>query len=162
MTSVTKVLSVLVFLQDIVKMEECPKARVQKQAEVSNSTFPSLISRMAKKGLVEYGSNKGTLKITAMGREEAPDGHDFPTSDEEYHQTILKKLKNAKARQIFEILMDGRPHSKQDIMEAIDCTNPKTFAPLLSRELKKPGYIIYPGRDTVQLSDECYPCSRAA
>ena len=162
MTSVTKVLSVLVYLQDIVKMDECPKARVQKQAEITSATFPSLISRMAKKGLVEYGSDKGTLKITAMGREKAPDDYDFPTSNEEFHQTILKKLKVAKARDIFEILMDGRPHSKQDIMEAIDCTNPKTFAPLLSRELKKPGYITYPSRDTVQLSDECYPLSRGA
>lgn len=160
MTNATKVLSVLVYLQDIVRLEECPKSRVQKQAEISKSTFPGLISRMASKGLVEYGSKKGMIKITAMGREQAPEDHDMPTSNEEYHQRILQKLKTSKARKIFEFLMDGRPHSKQEIMDAVECPNRKTFSPILSRELKKPGYIFYPGTNMVQLSDECYPLPR--
>ena len=159
MSAVSKVLSVLVYLQDIVQLDECPKDRVQKQSEVSTSTFPSLISRMKSKGLVEYGSGNATLKITAKGREKAPDDMDFPTSNEEYHQKILEKLKG-KAKLIFEILMDGQEHSKEDIMDLVDCTNPKTFAPLLSRELKKHGYITYPSRGTIQLSDECYPLPR--
>ena len=155
-----RVLSTLAYLEDIVKLDEAPKDRVMKMAEITAATFPSMISRMKSKGLVAAGSAAGTYKITELGREQVPEGgHDLPTSNAEYHQTILNKL-TGKPRAIFEILMDGKPHKKTDIMEAIDCTNPKTFSPLVSRELRKKNYVEFVGKDSMQLSDDCYPLPR--
>ena len=153
-----KILATLVRLHDIQKLEEVPKDRVMKTAQISSQTFPSLVSRMVnKKKLVEYGSASGTLKITAKGREAAPEGDiDVPTSNEEYQRQILEKL-TGKPKQIFEILMDGRTHTKKSIMEKIECTNKTTFAPMVSRTLKKEGYIEYVGNGEMKLSQECYP-----
>ena len=152
-------LSALVVLQETFGLKEAPKERVMTMAQISSATYPSMISRMAKKGLIEYGSEPGTLVITDAGREQAPDDHDFVTSNEEHHEEIKKKLRG-KARAIFVALADGKPHRKEDIMEAVDCTNPKTFKPLLSRDLKKNGWIEYPSKGTVQLSDQCFPFPR--
>ena len=126
--------------------------------DISKSTFPSLLCRMVKKGLIAYGSESGTLMITDKGLEMA-DVQDIPQSNEEAQEGHKQKLKG-KARRIFEILADGKVHSKEKIMEAIGCQNPATFKPLLSRELKKHGYIEYPSKGTVQLSDLCFPFGR--
>jgi DNA-binding PadR family transcriptional regulator len=158
-SGVGRVLSALLVLHTTFGFEEAPKERVQSMAKISNSTFPSMLSRMVKKGLIAYGSTPKTLKITDKGREEAPDIEDMPTSNVEHHEEIKKKLKG-KARRIFEYLADGKVHAKEKVMEAVDCTNPKTFAPLMSRELKKPGYIEYPSMGKVRLSNECFPFGR--
>lgn len=157
-SGVQKVLAAIAELKLRHRLEEAPKKRVAAMAEISSSTFPSLISRMTKKGLVEKGSTSDTITITDMGMEQV-DPIDIPTSNEEVQQKIKEKLKGKPLR-IFEILLDGKPHAKEDIMEAVDCTNPKTFSPLLSRVLKKPGYIEYPSKGTVQLSDDCFPFGR--
>lgn len=53
---------------------------------------------------------------------------------------------------------DGNEYEKTYIMEQIDCINPKTFAPLMSRELKSKGLIEYPSQTTVKLArDVCFP-----
>ena len=157
-TNEEKVLSTLVRLHDIQKIEEVPKDRVMKTAQILPKTFAPMISRMVnKKKLVEYGSSSGTIKITALGREAAPEGDiDIPTSNEEYQRQILEKL-TGKPKKIFEILMDGQVHTKQSIMEKIDCTKMSTFSPMVSRILKKEGYIEYVGKNGMKLSQDCYP-----
>ena len=142
-------------------IQEAPQIRVMTMTQINRSTFPSLISRMAKTGLIVYGSQPRTLKITDKGRSRAPADHEFVTSNAEHHESIRNKLKG-KARQIFDLLADGKAHHKDDIMVAVNCTNPKTFAPLMSRELKKHGYIEYPSNGMVQLSNVCFPFPRDA
>lgn len=157
-TGPQKVLAALAELKLRHGLEEAPKKRVASMAGIPSTTFPSLISRMAKNGLVEYGSTPEMMKITDKGMEQV-DPIDIPTSNEEAQERIKEKLKGKPLR-IFEILQDGKPHAKKEIMEAVDCTNPKTFAPLLSRELKKLGYIDYASKGTVQLSELCFPFGR--
>lgn len=157
-SGVKNVLGALIYLRDVKGLEEAPKESVLVMSKVSKATFPSLISRMVKKELIEYGSTKSYLMITALGEGQA-EPLDLPTSDEEHHEEIKKELKG-KALQIFEILADGKVHKKFDIMGAIDCKNPSTFAPLVSRNFAKKGYIKYPSKDTMQLTDECFPFSR--
>ena len=140
-------------------MEEAPKERVAVMAKISDATFPSMVSRMVKKGLIKYGEYPGTLVLTEEGMALAEPSDDIATSNEEVHEGIKKDLKG-KPRQIFEILADGKVHNKEDIMKQINCTNKATFAPLLSRELKKKGLIQYPSKGTVQLSDMCFPFGR--
>jgi Mn-dependent DtxR family transcriptional regulator len=152
-----------------------PTKRVASIAQISNATFPSLICRMIKKGLIERvnssssnnnaggggggGGGGTTIKITELGMEQVIP-IDIPTSNEEAQQKIKEKLKGNKPRRIFDYLCDGKPHKKSDIMVAIDCTNPSTFAPMMSRYLKKHGYIEYPKKGMVQLTDVCFPFGR--
>ena len=162
-TAEQNILSALFALSEVHGDDEPDKMQVATMASVSQATFAPLLSRMVnKKGLVEYAS-KDTIKLTKKGKEEAAElasPGDMITTNEQHHEQIKEKLKGKKAVQIFEYLADGKEHEKQDIMEAVKCTNPKTFAPLLSRELKKPGYIVYPSKTTVQLSDLCFPFGR--
>jgi Mn-dependent DtxR family transcriptional regulator len=159
MSGIKKVLNSLATLQQSTGKEEHCKKRVGTMAQISNSTLPSLISRMTTNGLIAYGSSRGMIKLTKKGSDEA-DPVDVVGSDEEYHEKIKAELKG-KSRAIFEYLADGKVHDKQDVMEAVDCTNPKTFNPLLSRELKKKGLIHYPEKGKIQLTDECFPVTRA-
>lgn len=158
-TGLKKILAALADLKARHGLDEAPKKRIAAMAEVSSSTFPSLISRMAKKGLVEYGSTSDMIKITDEGLEQT-EPIDIPTSNVEAQERIKEKLKG-KPRRIFELLQDGLPREKQDIMEAVDCTNPKTFSPMVSRELKKHGYVEYPTKTSIQLADVCFPFGRA-
>ena len=150
-----RVCSALASLKITHGIEEVDKKRICKMANISEATAPSLFSRMVKENLIRYGTAPNTIAITDAGMEIA-EPCDVITSNEEYHEQIKKELKG-KAVQIFEILQDRQIHKKADIMKAINCTNKNTFAPLLSRAFAKNGYIQYPSRDTVQLSDTCFP-----
>jgi hypothetical protein len=154
-----RVLSALVFLGKLYKTVDVPKRRIQLMANISDPTFAPMLSRMVQKGLIEYGFERGTIKITNLGKQQAPtvQGKDLVTSNQEHHETIKKKLKG-KALLIFNFLADGKVHDRLDVMAAVDCINPKTFAPLISRELKKHGYIVYIGKRGLQLNKEmCFP-----
>jgi predicted transcriptional regulator len=157
-TGLQRILNALATLRLLHGLREAPKKQVAGMAEVSNSTLPSLLSRMTKKGLIEYGSTSETIILTDKGMEMA-DSLDVPQRNEEAHEAIKQKLKGKPLR-IFEILADGKPHTKESIMKTVNCTNPSTFAPMLSRELRKPGYIHYPSTGTVQLADCCFPFGR--
>ena len=158
-SGVQRVLNTLAALQQSTGKKEHCKQRVAKMAQITNSTFPSMVSRMAKNGLVAYGSSTGTIMLTEKGSDKA-DPVDVVGSDEEHHEKIKEQLKG-KSRAIFEYLADGKIHDKHNVMKAVNCTNPSTFNPLLSRDLKKKGLIHYPAKGKIQLTDECFPCSRA-
>ena len=81
-TGPQKVLAALAELKMGHRLEEAPKKRVASMAEIPSATFPSLISRMAKKGLVAYGSTPEMLQITDKGMEQAGP-MDIPTTNEE-------------------------------------------------------------------------------
>jgi predicted transcriptional regulator len=153
---VQRVLNAILTLKLQQRLDEAPKKRVQTMADISSATFPSMLSRMAKKGLIVYGSDSKTVIITAKG-ESMAEPVKVATTTEEVQDDIKKKLKG-KALRIFEFLAEanGEPREKQEIMEAVDCLNPKTFAPLCSRELKKHGLIEYPTKTTIKLSSICF------
>ena len=140
------------------QLSVAPNERVRSIAEISKATYPSLISRMVQKKLLERG-DAGCIKITKLGMTQV-DPINIPTTNDEAQRRIKDKLNGNKPRQIFDYLSDGKPRKKTEIMKAIDCMNQSTFAPLLSRELKRPGYIEYPEQGMVQLSDVCFPYGR--
>jgi hypothetical protein len=151
-----KIIDTLAALKILHKIVNAPKARVATMAQISTSTFNPMISRMTKEDdpWIQYGSTPGTLMITDEGMRHA-NTEAVPTSNEERLESIKQKLRG-KPRRIFEYLADGKVHDKEDVMNAVDCTNPKTFGPMVSRELRKPGYIDFPSKRTMQLSDECF------
>ena len=157
-TSKQKVLNTLAALQQRTGREEHDKTRVRTMADIKQSTFPSLITRMVGSGLIKYGTSTNTIKLTEEGFATA-DPIDVPTSDEKHHEKLKLELKG-KVLAIFEYLADGKVHDKTSVMEAVDCTNPKTFAPLVSRSLAKKGLVHYPTKGTIALTDDCFPCTR--
>ena len=157
----TKILSVMFALMVNQAIDEPTKDHIKKMMQISSRTWPSLILRMASKdGTIATGDAPGTLKLTKKGKDMASKltpPEDLPTCNAHIHDKMKEQLKG-KALKIFEFLADGQEHEKKDVMEAVDCMNPKTFAPLMSRELKAKGLIEYPNRTTVKLTkDMCFP-----
>ena len=162
-TAEEKILSTLFQLSEVYKTNEPKKECVQTMAGVKQVTFSSTISRMKDKHLIEYKLHQKTMKLTKRGKDMAAKlttPNDLVTSNEQHHENIKNKLSDGLAQGIFEYLSDGQEHNKKDIMEAIECTNQKTFGPLLSKQFKKPNYIEYPSKDTVRLTDQCFPFGR--
>lgn len=158
-TSESRILSVLFIKHQVYDEEESCKKEIAASAKVSMTTFAPLVSRMKKKGLIESGSGGGRIKLTKQGMDLAAtvaDPKDMVTTNEEVHEQIKQELKG-KARKIFVYIADGEEYEKTDVMDAVDCTNPNTFGPLLSRDLKKPGYIEYPSKTTIRLTAKCFP-----
>jgi hypothetical protein len=85
---------------------------------------------------------------------------DLPSCNEEVHEAIKEKLKGAKMKRIVDFLSDGQSRTRATIMKHVDIANEKTFGQLLSRELRKLGYIDYPSKNMVCLSDSCFPFGR--
>jgi len=112
-----RIVSALALLKRVHQLEEAPKERVARMAGISSGTLPSLLSRLKSKGWIEYGTASGTLKVTAQGMTLVDPTLHFPTTNEEHQDAIKAKLKG-KALRVFEILVDGEIHEKQDIMKA--------------------------------------------
>jgi len=133
---------------------------------VSKKTLANALSIYKSKGWVEY-PDKDTVTITDKAMKEAAAeiddaGGDFPTSNEAIHDEIKQKyLKKGKMCQVFDILADGRAHSKQDVAERIGAKS-KNMANILA-DMKKIGIVEYPDSKQVQLATEmCFPFGRPA
>lgn len=156
-----KILAALFRLLTVQGLEEAPKERVTKMAQVNAGSAAVAISHMVNKdGLIEYGSEKGTIKLTQQGKDRAAElapPKDMAMTNEKVHEKIREGLKGM-ALKVFNILLDGEEHEKAQIMETIRCTNKNSFAVALSAGLKKKDLIAYPSRTTVQLNKKtCFP-----
>ena len=170
-TTEQKILSALFVFSSVHNSDTPEKEFVRAVADVKKVTFYPTISRMKKpKGLIQYTLHQKTMKLTDKGRDEAAKlalkddqltlKDDLVTTNEQHHVNIKKKLSPGLARNAFEYLSDGREYNKMDVMGAIKCTNRNTFGHLLSKMLKKPGYIEYRGEKNMRLTNLCFPFGR--
>lgn len=157
-----RILSALFILSERLGEDEPAKKRVAAMAKVSKSSLPAILSRdLKKKGWIEYGSAKDTIKLTKQGKERAAtfpesDGQGMATTNKQVQDEIKSKLKG-KALTIFIYLLDGKEHEKSDVMKAVDCLKTNSFNPIVSRDLKRHGYVEYPTRTTIKLGKACFP-----
>jgi len=161
MSSDDRILTALFVLHENYNVVEPTKKRVAVMAKVSMASMPSLLSRKLKKpGFIEYGSTKDTIKLTKKGLDRAANltpAEDMVTTNEQVHENIKKQLKG-KALLIFNFLLDRKEHEKAEVMKAVKCENPKTFNPIVSRELKKHDIVEYPAKSTIRLNPAvCFP-----
>lgn len=161
MSSADRILYALFFLYDRCGEKEPTKKRVATMANVKMSSLPSVLTRKLKEpGWIEYGSQKGTIKLTKSGLDRAASlvpPSDMVTTNQQARDEIKKKLKG-KALQIFCFLEDGEEHEKTQVMEGIGCTNKNTFNPIVSRDLRKWEYVEYPSKTTIRLNPAvCFP-----
>ena len=145
----------------------------QQVASLTNYTKESLrvmLGKLRGKGYVDY--DRTTVTITATGLEAAKkeaknNGHDLDDGldlTNESTQDRIKetyKLSGAKAK-IYDLLLDGKAHPREDIMAAIACTNKDSFRVFIG-SLSTNGLVeqFNQGKKKMlKLSDLCFPFGR--
>ena len=85
------------------------------------------------------------------------------SSPEDAAVTMINNLKEKYGKGgmkglLFDALLDGQAHGREDLMDLIGCSNKRTFANLVGA-LKKPKLVVA-DKSTVQMSDLCFPFGR--
>jgi len=126
----------------------------------NNGSFKKALFRASKRGQVDL-SDKSSVFLTEKGQQEAGDVPELPTN-KEAQEAILEEL-TSKRKEAFELLNDGKVYLRSDIAAKLGYESEKHqgFKKLLDR-IKAMGYLDYPDKDSVQLSDTCFPNGRDA
>uniref|UniRef100_A0A7S2Y282 Uncharacterized protein n=1 Tax=Entomoneis paludosa TaxID=265537 RepID=A0A7S2Y282_9STRA len=128
--------------------------------KADNGSFMKALFRASKSGDLDL-SHKDVVILTDQGREAAGDPPELPTN-KAAQEKILEEL-SSKMKVAFEILRDGKVHLRSDLAEALGYPDAKAqgFKKLLDR-IKQKGYLEAVDKDSVQLSDICFPNGRDA
>ncbi|OEU23395.1 hypothetical protein FRACYDRAFT_233568 [Fragilariopsis cylindrus CCMP1102] len=123
-----------------------------------NASFKKALSRAKKRDHVDL-SDKMVVFLTDLGRDEAGNAPEVETN-KQAQETILSEL-TAKMKTVFEILQDGKVHQRLSLAKTLDYASAKEqgFKKLLDR-IRLKGYLDNVDKESVQLSDTCYPNGR--
>jgi len=155
-----RILGALLALENSSGSKDVPRDKVSKLSFVTKAqTFANTLVNLKKKGLIECPDAK-TIRLTQKGREQA-DPNDVPTVDNTDIQKVLKEkfCKGGKAALLFDALLDGRVHDRNELASAAGITAKQTMANSLCK-MKKDGLLEMPDRSTVRMSDMCFPTGR--
>ena len=122
--------------------------------------FKKTMGILKNKGYIMYPT-KDTVALTELGIEYVGKVDPDSMSLQEFHDNIREILHNGKqAVQIFDLLVDGNVHTKDELIEALNLDRSKLsgFEKNLSK-MKSLGYLEKT-KDTAQLTDLCFPCGR--
>lgn len=133
---------------------------------LKTKSFANALSKLAKsQGLIEYPDSK-TVALTQAGIAKAGSVSP-PTSNEQVHAKICALLGGTEVK-IFNELVDGACHSREDVATSIGLTSIKTksFANCLSK-MSSLGFLEYvkgdgKGSNGVRLTDIAFPLGRPA
>lgn len=120
-------------------------------------TIANTITKLRQKGLIEFDAS--TIRLTAKGVKSIDPELLKPPSPEDHLERIKETLKG-KQVQLFEALLDGEIHNKDDIAQQLNYENRKVKAFMnLTGALKKgKGLVIYPDAETIQINmEKVYP-----
>lgn len=125
--------------------------------------YKKKLSEMKNKnlGVISYGSGS-ILDFTQLGMDAV--GYDpdaTPASNEDFHEKIKQILPNKQALQIFEALLDGQVHDKQQIAIQVLNLDPTKLSGY-DKNLSKLSTMRYLTKTetTIVLTDKCFPCGR--
>ena len=126
-----------------------------------NPSFKKALSRASKKNFVDL-SEKMVVFLTDMGKNEAGDAPALKTN-EECQEAILADLSRGKQTEAFRLLQDGKVHQRSDLAIKLGYSSEKDggFKKLLDR-IRVSGYLENVDKESVQLSDICFPNGRNA
>ena len=124
----------------------------------SNPSFKKALNRAKNKAYVDL-SNNTVVTLTELGQQEAGDPPDIATN-EQAQETIMKEL-SSKMQDAFKLLQDGKVHHRADLAKTMgyDTEKNQGFRKLLDR-IRLKGYLDNVGKESVRLSDLCYPNGR--
>ena len=135
-------------------------ARQTTTDDIKEKNLPCILSGLKKNGYVEY-PDKSTVRITDEGMEHADiDSIKIPKDNSEA-QVEIKTTHNLKPKEcaFVDLLSDGQIHRRVDVMETLEIKSKQTLSCMMSG-LKGKGFIEYPDKTTVQLTDMCFPFGR--
>lgn len=121
------------------------------------STIRNALAALKKNGWIEVTAE--TVVLTSEGMDRANPGDlEVPSSNAEHHEKIKTQRKlTPKAIAVFDMLVDGRVYSKQDVANAIfDGKMNSTFRNTLA-DLSKHKIIERPDSSSLRLTDKMFP-----
>ena len=121
-------------------------------------------AKLRKKNFIE--SSKGVIRLTEDGLNAAPGDIEPPAGNRDI-QERLRSILHQKVKpiekfdKIFNKLLDGRTHSRQDLLAAAGYNHPQSTGFLKSLSaMRELGLIEKSGQAGVRLSDIAFPCGR--
>ena len=123
-----------------------------------NPSFKKALSRASQRDHVDL-SDKLVVFLTTLGKDEAGEAPAIK-SNKEAQETILNDL-TAGQKTAFGILQDGKIHQRSDLATKLGYASEKEqgFKKLVDR-ISRQGYLNKLGKDSLQLSDLCFPNGR--
>lgn len=124
------------------------------------STIRNAFAALKKDLLVEVTMDN-TVVVTKKGLEladlNAVDLSNTPSTNEEYLESQKKAMKlTDRECEVIDAIADGLIHTKDEIAESLKMKKNSTFRNLMAA-LKKKGFIVYTGADSVQLHEDMTP-----
>ena len=122
----------------------------------AKSFSTTILNIKKKKGLVDY--NATSIWLTEKGETYVgSDALAIPQNNDAMQDKIRTEMvKGTRARQIFDILLDGGWHSKAEIADEMNLTNNKSFGTTVSTLSK----IVEKQNGKMRLVDFAFPCGR--
>lgn len=132
--------------------------QLSKGTGIAAKTVANNLIKLKQKGLVEYDAT--TVHLTSKGIEKAGPLASGPTSNEEIHERLKKGLKGKQVK-LFDLLADGGIHDRNVFAVELDFEDAKKkgFKNLCSA-LSGKGLVEYPDKQTMTLTDTCFPLGR--
>jgi predicted transcriptional regulator len=139
--------------------ETLPRSRLTMGTGLATKTVINNLAKLKQKGLIEYPDPK-TIKLTQEGVNAVGTLANLPKTNADRHECIKKNLKG-KHINLFDLLLDGNIHDKNAIANALGYDSQKTkgFVNLIGA-MRSQGLVEYPDKQTVKLSDICFPFGR--
>lgn len=123
-----------------------------------NPSFKKALSRASQKDMVDL-SDKMVVFLTTLGKDEAGEAPAIKTN-KEAQEVILNELP-AKQKEAFGSLQDGKVHQRSSLATKLGYASEKEqgFKKLIDR-ISAQGYLDKLDKESVQLSDLCFPNGR--
>jgi len=137
-------------------IEDADRPTIQGLAAMPNKkSFDTTLLNMKKKGQVTYDST--TVKLTEAGWEEVgPEAASIPSTNEAMQDKLKELIKVKKARDIFDILTDGRAYTRVELAEKMQLEDNKSFGTYVSALSK----VVERESGKIQLKNIAFPCGR--
>lgn len=145
----------------VIGTEQPTRDQVQKFSgnTKTKAGFDKNLGNLKKKGFVEYPDGK-TVALTDQGVEYVGEVDPSDLSNEAI-QNEMKEMIPAKARDIFDALLDGKEHDRKKLAEQLkyDMNKLSGYQKNIS-QMRTLGFVDYPSKTTIKLTDSCFPLGR--
>ena len=154
-TAATRIMEA-VASQKVFGIDDADRTVVMGLASMTNKkSFDTTLLNMKNKGLVTY--TKDTVRLTEKGWEEVgPEAANVPKTNDAMQDKLKENIKQKKAREIFDILTDGKAYSRKELAAKMDMEDNKSFGTYVSALSK----VTERENGKIRLMDVAFPVGR--
>lgn len=138
--------------------EVVERSKLPKMTGLSPKTIANALTKLKKEELIEMDSK--TIRLVEKGKEKVKALIIIPKTNLDRHSMLKQKLKG-KELVVFDMMAQGFEMDKTSLAKALgyDDKSTKAFQNLMS-SMKGKGILEYPTKETVRLTDFCFPRGR--